>query len=190
VAAKSVAELVAYAKANPGKVNFSSGGIGVLPHLIGEMFKARAGIDVVHVPYRGGAPSINDLVAGQVQFTFEGTGNLVPLIRAGKLRALAVTTAQRIPELPEVPTMVESGFPGFVSASWTGLLAPHGTPREVIMKLNGEVNAALKTKAFQDALEKRSSPAIGGTPEEFGALIKAEIDKWRPVVTALGLMAK
>ena len=187
---KSVAELVAYAKANPGKVNFSSGGIGVLPHLIGELFKARAHIDIVHVPYRGGAPSINDVVGGQVQFTFEGTSVLLPLIRAGRLRALAVTTAQRIPELPEVPTMIESGFPGFTSTSWTGLLAPHGTPRAIIMKINGQVNAVLKTPAFQEALKTRSSPAMGGTPEEFGTLIKAETTKWRPVVESLGLMSK
>ena len=122
--ANSVQELVAYAKANPGKVNFSSGGIGVLPHLIGEMFKARAGIDIVHVPYKGGGPSINDVVAGNVQMTFEGTSVLLPLIQAGRLRALAVTTPKRIPQLPDVPTMVESGFPNFVSTSWTGLLAP------------------------------------------------------------------
>jgi tripartite-type tricarboxylate transporter receptor subunit TctC len=190
VPAKTVKELVDYAKANPGKVNFSSGGIGVLPHLIGELFKAQAHINVVHVPYRGGAPSINDLVAGQVQFTFEGTSVLLPLIRSGKLRALAVTTAQRIPELPDVPTMIESGFPTFVSTSWTGLLAPHGTPRDIIMKINGQVNAALKTAKFQDALKVRSSPAMGGTPEDFGKIVKDETAKWRPVVESLGLMAK
>jgi tripartite-type tricarboxylate transporter receptor subunit TctC len=120
----SVQELVAYAKANPGKVNFSSGGIGVLPHLIGEWFKSAAAIDIVHVPYRGGGPSINDLVAGQVQMTFEGTSVLLPLIQSGKLRALATTSSKRIPELPDLPTMAESGFAGFVSTSWTGLLAP------------------------------------------------------------------
>ncbi len=128
VPAKTVAELVAYAKANPGKVNFSSGGIGVLPHLIGEMFKAQAGIDIVHVPYKGGGPSINDLVAGNVQMTFESTTVLLPLIKAGKLRALAVTTKKRIPQLPDVPTMVESGYPNFVTTAWTGLLAPAHTP--------------------------------------------------------------
>src|SRR6202166_5030708 len=122
VPATSVQELVAYAKANPGKVNFSSGGIGVLPHLIGEMFKARAGIDIVHVPYKGGSPSINDVVAGNVQMTFEGTSVLLPLIHAGRLRALAVTTPKRIPQLPDVPTIVESGFPNFVSTSCSGLV--------------------------------------------------------------------
>ncbi len=128
VPAKTVAELVAYAKANPGKVNFSSGGIGVLPHLMGEMFKAQAGVDIVHVPYKGGGPSINDLISGNVQMTFESTTVLLPLIKAGKLRALAVTTKKRIAQLPEVPTMIESGYPNFVTTAWTGLLAPAHTP--------------------------------------------------------------
>ena len=132
VPAKSVQELVAYAKANPGKLNFSSGGIGVLPHLTGEMFKAAAGIDIVHVPYRGGAPSIQDVVAGNVQMTFESVGVLLPLIRDGRLRALATPSAKRIAELPELPTMIESGYPNMVSTSWTGLLAPVGTPADVI----------------------------------------------------------
>ncbi len=145
VPANTVAELVAYAKANPGKVNFSSGGIGVMPHLIGEMFKAQAGIDIVHVPYKGGGPSINDLLAGNVQMTFEGTSVLVPLIQAGRLRALAVTTAKRIPQLPDVPTMVESGYPNFVTTAWTGLLAPAHTPQPIIAKLNAAINDGLKT---------------------------------------------
>src|SRR5262249_16935482 len=113
VSANSVQELVAHAKAHPGVLHFSSGGLGVLPHLIGEMFKARAGIDIVHVPYRGGGPSIADVVGGHVEMTFEGTSVLLPLIQAGKLRALAVTSAKRIPQLPDVPTMIESGYPGF-----------------------------------------------------------------------------
>jgi tripartite-type tricarboxylate transporter receptor subunit TctC len=187
VPVKSVAELVAYAKANPGKVNFSSGGIGVLPHLIGEWFKARAGIDIVHVPYRGGGPSINDLVGGQVQMTFEGTSVLLPLIESGKLRALAVTSAKRLPQLPDVPTMTESGFPGFVSTSWTGLLAPAHTPREVIDKLNAQVNEGLKTPELKAALAKVSNEPVGGTPQDFANMIKGDIDKWAPVVQALGL---
>src|SRR5438094_875215 len=128
VPATSVAELVAYAKANPGKINFSSGGIGTLPHLIGEYFKAHAGLDVVHVPYRGGGPSIQDVVAGNIQYTFEGISVLRPLIEEGRLRALAVTSPRRSPLLPNVPTMIESGFADFQSTRVTGLLAPHGTP--------------------------------------------------------------
>jgi tripartite-type tricarboxylate transporter receptor subunit TctC len=183
----SVKELVAYAKSNPGKVNFSSGGIGVLPHLIGEWFKSAAGIDIVHVPYRGGGPSINDLVGGQVQMTFEGTSVLVPLIQAGKLRALATASPARIAELPDLPTMVESGFPGFVSTSWTGLLAPAKTPGEVITKLNARINEAVRSPEFKSALAKLSNEPLGGTPQDFTNQIKADIAKWAPIVKALGL---
>jgi tripartite-type tricarboxylate transporter receptor subunit TctC len=187
VPANTVAELVAYAKANPGKINFSSGGIGVLPHLIGEMFKARAGVDIVHVPYKGGGPSITDLLGGQVQMTFEGTSVLLPLIQAGKLRALAVTAAQRIPQLPDVPTMVESGYPNFVSTSWTGLLAPAHTPQAIIDKLNTAINEGLKTPELQAALTRISYAPLGGTPADFTAMMKAELAKWSPVVKSLGL---
>jgi tripartite-type tricarboxylate transporter receptor subunit TctC len=187
VPANSVAELVAYAKANPGKVNFSSGGIGVLPHLIGEMFKARAGIDIVHVPYKGGGPSINDVVAGNVQMTFEGTSVLLPLIQAGRLRGLAVTTPKRIAQLPDVPTMVESGFPNFVSTSWTGLLAPAHTPDAIIQKLNAAINEGLKTAQMKTALENLSNEPLGGTPADFTTVIKADLAKWSPIVNGLGL---
>jgi tripartite-type tricarboxylate transporter receptor subunit TctC len=187
VPANSVQELVAYAKANPGKVNFSSGGIGVLPHLLGEWFKSMAGIDIVHVPYRGGGPSINDLVGGQVQMTFEGTSVLVPLIQAGKLRALATTSAKRIAQLPDLPTMAESGFPGFVSTSWTGLLAPAHTPREIIDKLNARINEGVTSAEFKAALAKLGNEPLGGTPQDFSDVIKADIGKWGPVVKALGL---
>ena len=187
VPAKTVQELVAYAKANPGKVNFSSGGIGVLPHLIGEMFKARAGIDIVHVPYKGGGPSITDVVAGNVQMTFEGTAVLLPLIQAGRLRALAVTTPKRIPQLPDVPTMVESGFPDFISTSWTGLLAPAHTPQPVIAKLNATINQGLKTPELMTALARLSNEPLGGTPADFTAVMKADLAKWSPIVETLGL---
>jgi tripartite-type tricarboxylate transporter receptor subunit TctC len=187
VPANTVQELIAYTKANPGKVNFSSGGIGVLPHLIGEMFKARAGIDIVHVPYKGGAPSINDLVAGNVQMTFEGTSVLLPLIQAGRLRALAVTTPKRIAQLPDVPTMVESGFPNFISTSWTGLLAPAHTPEAVVLKLNATINDGLKTPELKTALERLSNQPLGGAPSNFTAIIKADLAKWSPIITSLGL---
>jgi len=189
VPVRSVQELVAYAKANPGKVNFSSGGIGVLPHLIGEWFKSAAAIDIVHVPYRGGGPSINDLVAGQVQMTFEGTSVLLPLIQSGKLRALATTSSKRIPELPELPTMIESGFAGFVSTSWTGLLAPAHTPHDVIDKLNVQINEGLKSAELRSALGKLSNQPLGGTPQDFTDMIKGDIGKWAPIVKALGLTA-
>jgi len=187
VPAKTVQELVAYAKANPGKVNFSSGGIGVLPHLIGEMFKARAGIDIVHVPYKGGGPSINDLVAGNVQMTFESTSVLLPLIQAGSLRALAVTAPKRIPQLPDVPTMVESGYPNFVTIAWTGLLAPAHTPPAIIAKLNATINDGLKTSDLRTALTRLSFAPIGGTPQDFTATMQAELARWSPIITSLGL---
>jgi tripartite-type tricarboxylate transporter receptor subunit TctC len=187
VPANTVQELVAYAKANPGKVNFSSGGIGVLPHLIGELFKARAGIDIVHVPYKGGGPSITDLLAGNVQMTFENTSVLLPLIQAGKLRALAVTTQKRIPQLPDVPTMIESGFPNFVTVAWTGLLAPAHTPTPIIAKLNGAINQGLKTPELTGALAKVSVDPLGGTPQDFTATMKTELARWSPIVKSLGL---
>ena len=187
VPAKTVQELVAYAKANPGKVNFSSGGIGVLPHLIGELFKSRAGIDIVHVPYKGGGPSITDLLAGNVQMTFENSSVLLPLIQSGALRALAVTTQKRIPQLPDVPTMIESGFPDFVTVAWTGLLAPAHTPEPIIKKLNATINQGLKTPEFAGALAKISVDPRGGTPEDFTHTMKAELARWTPLVKSLGL---
>ena len=188
--AKSVKELVAYVKANSGKVNFSSGGIGTLPHLIGEYFKAHAGLDVVHVPYRGGGPSIQDVVAGNIQYTFEGISVLLPLIQDGRLRALAVTSPKRSALLPDVPTMIESGFADFQSTSWTGLLAPHGTPPDIIAKLNGAVNAALKTAEMKSALDKLAGDGLGGAPEELTKVIAADIGKWGPIVKALNLQTE
>ena len=185
--AKTVAELVAYAKANPGKVNFSSGGIGVLPHLIGEMFKAQAGLDIVHVPYKGGGPSINDLVAGNVQMTFESTTVLLPFIQAGRLRALAVTTKTRIAQLPDVPTMIESGYPNFVTTAWTGLLAPARTPAPIVAKLNATINAGLNTPGLIKALANLTLDPLGGTPADFTAQIKADQAKWSPIIKSLGL---
>jgi len=187
VPAHSVQELVAYAKANPGKVNFSSGGIGVLPHLIGEMFKARAGINIVHIPYKGGGPSITDLVAGNVQMTFEATSVLLPLIKVGRLRALAVTSAKRIPEIPNVPTMIESGYPDFVTTAWTGLLAPAHTPAPIIAKLNGAINDGLKAPQLQYALTKLSYEPMGGTPQDFTDTMKTELARWSPIIKSLGL---
>jgi tripartite-type tricarboxylate transporter receptor subunit TctC len=188
VPAKTVQELVAYAKANPGKVNFSSGGIGVLPHLIGELFKSRAGIDIVHVPYKGGGPSITDLLAGNVQMTFENSSVLLPLIQSGALRALAVTTQKRIPQLPDVPTMIESDFPDFVTVAWTGLLAPAHTPDPIIKKLNATINQGLKTPELAGALAKVSVDPLGGTPADFTQTMKAELTRWTPLVKSLGLV--
>jgi len=188
--ARSVGQLIADAKAHPGMINFSSGGIGTLPHLMGEYFKSKAGIDVIHVPYRGGGPSIQDVVAGHIQFTFEGISVLLPLIQTGQLRALAVTSAGRSPLLPELPTMIESGFPDFATTAWTGLLAPAGTPPEVIAKLNGAVNVALRGPPMKDALDRLAADPLGGAPEELTRVIKADVSKWAPIVKALNLQVE
>jgi tripartite-type tricarboxylate transporter receptor subunit TctC len=187
VAAKTVAELVSLAKSNPGKVNFSSGGIGTLPHLTGELFKSTAGISVVHVPYRGGAPSIADVVGGQVQMTFEGTSVLLPLIRDGKLRALAITSPVRIAALPDVPTMAESGYPSFTFTAWTALLAPAGTPADIVARLNRGINEGLGSAELREPLARLSSEPIGGTPQAVTRQIENDTLKWAPVVKALGL---
>jgi tripartite-type tricarboxylate transporter receptor subunit TctC len=187
VPAKTVGELIAYAKMRPGTVNFSSGGIGTLPHLIGEYFKAQAGINVIHVPYRGGGPSIQDVVAGHIQYTFEGISVLLPLIQSGQLRALAVTSAKRSPLLPDVPTMIESGFPDFTTSAWTGLLAPAGTPADVIAKLNGTVNAALQGAEMKAALDRLAGDPLGGPPQALTRVIESDIARWAPIVKALNL---
>jgi tripartite-type tricarboxylate transporter receptor subunit TctC len=190
VPVRSVQELIAYAKAHPGMVNFSSGGIGTLPHLMGEYFKSKAGIDVVHVPYRGGGPSIQDVVAGHIQFTFEGISVLLPFIQSGQLRALGVTSAKRSPLLPELPTMIESGFPDFATSAWTGLLAPAGTPPAVIAKLNGAVNAALQGAEMKAALDRLAADTLGGPPQELTKVIASDISKWAPIVQALNLQVE
>jgi tripartite-type tricarboxylate transporter receptor subunit TctC len=183
----SLKELVAYAKAHPGQLHFSSGGIGVLPHLIGEMFKARAGVDIVHVPYRGGGPSIADVVGGHVDMTFEGVSVLLPLIQAGKLRALAVTGRTRIPQLPDVPTLIESGYPDFAVTAWTALLAPAKTPPDIVAKLNTQVNAALASPEFTAAINAISSQPLGGRPAAVTDKINSELTTWKPIVKSLNL---
>jgi tripartite-type tricarboxylate transporter receptor subunit TctC len=187
VPAHSVAELVAYAKANLGKVNFSSGGVGTIPHLTGELFKAKAGINVVHVPYRGGGPSIADVVGGQIQFTFEGMNVLLPLVRDGKLRALAITAATRNAQLPDVPTMVESGFPDVIASSWTGLLAPAATPLAIITKLNAATNKALLSDDMKAALTKVVAEPLGGSPQDLAARITEDRQRWGAIIRQAGI---
>jgi tripartite-type tricarboxylate transporter receptor subunit TctC len=181
----TVADLVAYAKANPGKLNYGSAGTGTVPHLTGELFKLAADVDLVHVPYRGGALSIQDVIAGNLQLTFEASSPLLPHIKAGQLRALAVLSAHRIPDLPDVPTMSEVGYPSVISASWTGLFAPAGTNPIVVHKLNEAINAGLHTPATDDALARLGNVPLGGTPEDLTNLIVAEIKKWTPIVHTL-----
>jgi len=183
----SVGELVGYAKANPGKVNFGSAGVGTTPHLAGELFKSLTGVDVVHVPYKGGGPVLTDLVAGQIQMTFELTAVLLPLIRAGKLRALAVATEERNPDLPEVPTMIESGVPGCLVSSWFGIVGPAGMPLHVIDRLNLEINRGLRSAEIVASLAQLGSQPKIGTAQEFATLIATEAQRWRSVAKSTAI---
>jgi tripartite-type tricarboxylate transporter receptor subunit TctC len=182
----SVAELIAYAKANPGKVNFASAGNGTTSHLAGELFRTMAGIDIVHVPYRGGALAMTDLVGGQVQMMIDVMPNAYPQAKAGKVRALAVTTAHRFPTAPDVPTIAESGVPGYEVSAWDGVLAPAGTPSAVVDKLNHAIRSALDDPAVRDALLARGAQPVGGTPDAFARHIRTETEKWATVVRQSG----
>src|SRR6185369_16635674 len=184
LAANSVQEVIAYAKANPGKLGFGSSGIGGAHHLSGEMLKLRTGIDITHIPYKGGAPAAADLMAGHLPMMFEMGYAAVPSIKGGKTRALAVTASQRLPLLPDVPTMAESGLPGFESFNWQGVVVPAGTPRAIVDRLNREFNAILALPEQRDAILATASEVGGGSPEEFGDLIRSETAKWAEVVKA------
>lgn len=190
VPAESVRELVAYAKARPGKLNFTSPGGGSTQHLAAELFKLSAGIDMVHIPYKGGAQAQGDVVGGQAELTFNVVPSALPLIRAGRLRALAVTGRTRSEALSEVPTMIEAGVPGFTAFTWNGILAPAGTPREVIAKLAEALVGAMKTPEMKEQLAKIGQEAAWSTPEEFSAFLREETDKWRKVIPAAGLKAQ
>ena len=190
VPAKSVAELVAYAKAHPGKLNFASGGSGTLPHLAGELLKSMAGIDIVHVPYKGGGPGLTDTVGGQTQIMFDVPATVMPFVKAGKLRLLAAASATRDPFLPDLPTMAESGFPGFQATSWTAILAPAGTPQPVIAKLNAAVNRALNSNDVRSTLARLGSAAIGGAPDTLTQMMADDRTRFAPIVRQLHLTAQ
>jgi tripartite-type tricarboxylate transporter receptor subunit TctC len=181
VPAKTIAELVAYAKANPGKINFGAG-LGTPPHLLSVLFKTEAKLDMVFVPYTGSAQSVNDLLGDRTQFTIDGLVTLYPLIQSGKLRALAIARPERWPLLPDVPTMVESGYPDFVLDAWNSLLAPAGTPPEIITKLNAAVNEGLQTQATKDNLAKFSSIAKVGSPDDFRKFLADQTQRWGAMV--------
>src|SRR5438445_8012238 len=175
--AKTVPELIAYAKANPGKLTMASAGIGTTPHVAGELFKMTAGVDMVHVPYRGGAPALTDLLGGQVQVIFSPLPESIEHIRAGKLRPLAVTTATRLEVLPDIPTV--GGFlPGYEASGWQGIGAPRNTPAEIIDKLNREINAALADPKMRAQLANLGGTVLALSPAEFGKLIAEETEKW------------
>jgi tripartite-type tricarboxylate transporter receptor subunit TctC len=190
VPVRSIGELVAYAKAKPGKINYASPGYGTQPHLLGEMFKLAAGIEIVHVPYKGPAPAITDLLAGQVQMYFDTVGILLPHIQAGKLRALAVAEESRDPQLPDVPTTVESGFPKLQATYWSGLLAPAGTSAAIVKRLNNDINDAMKSKEIEAMLASLSAKPKLGSPDAFAAFMAAETQKWAATVKAGGITAE
>jgi tripartite-type tricarboxylate transporter receptor subunit TctC len=182
----SVKELVAYAKANPGKLNFASVGNGSSSHLTMELLKATAGIDIVHVPFNGSPPAVTATMQGETQMIFAVMQPLQAQIQAGRLRALAVTTKTRFALLPDLPTIAENGFPGFEALAWNGVLVPAGTPGPVVQRLNSEINAILKDASVKSALNAQGFELIGGTPEDFANLIKSESDKWAPVIRKTG----
>ncbi len=186
LAVRSVSELIRYAQENPGKVNFASAGNGTTSHLAGELFRSMTGIDIVHVPYRGGALAMTDLIGGQVQMMIDVMPNAYPMAKSGKVRALAVTTAKRFPTAPEIPTIAESGIAGFEMSAWDGILAPAGTPSAVIDKLNAAIRQALDDREVRDALLARGAQPVPGTPEDFASHIKAETEKWAKVVRQSG----
>jgi tripartite-type tricarboxylate transporter receptor subunit TctC len=189
VPAKTVAEFIAYAKANPGKVNLASSGIGTSVHLSGALFMLMTGVELVHVPYRGASPALTDMMGGQVQVMFDNLPSSIGYVRDGRLRALAVTTATRDKSLPDVPTVGET-VKGYEASAFFGITAPKGTPRAIIDKLNKTVNQALADPAMQAKLAELGGTLIPGTPEDFGKMIADETAKWAPVVKATGATAE
>lgn len=183
---RSVAELISYARANPGKVNFASAGGGSITHLAVELLKAEAKVDMVHVPYKGAAPAVTDLVGGQVQMGIFDVPILLPHIRAGKLRALAVTSAKRAETLADVPTTAEAGYPHVTSDNWYGLVAPAATPQDIIKKIHGAAVAALRSPAIVEQFAKVSGVATPGTPQDYANFLAAEQTKWSRIVAATG----
>jgi tripartite-type tricarboxylate transporter receptor subunit TctC len=189
VPAKSVPEFIAYARANPGKVNMGSAGIGTPSHLAGELFKMMARVDLAHVPYRGVAPALTDLLGGQVQVIFTSTASSIEYIRSNKLRALAVTLATRLETLPEIPTVADF-VPDYVASQWYGVGAPQNTPTEIVDRLNKEINGALTDPRMKARLADLDGIVLAGSPADFGKLIAAETEKWGKVIQAARIKAE
>jgi len=187
VEAKTVKELVAYAKANPGKLNYAHTGAGGLPHLTGELFLARVGVKIVGVPYRSGGEAVTAVLSEAVHMTFESITILLPLIREGKVRALAITSRTRTPLAPDLPTMIEAGVPDYEVTTFNGILAPAGTPAPIIAKLNATINEGLNTAEIQNTIMRLGAVTKPGSPDEFAAFIAAEFQKWAAVSKAAGV---
>ena len=189
VPVSTVQELVAYAKANPGKMNFANSGTGGAPHLAGVDFAARTGIQWAYIPYKGGSAAVVDVIAGNSNVLFNGMLATYPAVKGGRLKGLAVSSAVRVPSAPELPTLVESGLPGFVTGSYQGLLAAAGTPRDIVMKLNGELTRILNTPEMKDFLAKQGTEVRTGAPEALGTFIVNEKARWAKVVREAGIRA-
>jgi tripartite-type tricarboxylate transporter receptor subunit TctC len=187
---KSVKELVALARAKPGSINYASTGNGTLPHLAAELLKLQAKIDIVHIPYKGSSPAMTDLLGGHVQMFFGNMLSVLPLVRDSKLRALAITSLRRSDAAPAIPTVAESGYPGFEAGTWFGLLAPVGTPAEIIARLHGETVKALRAPEVQRSFESQGAVGIGNTPEQFAAYLQTETRKWERVLKTAGVRAE
>ena len=183
---KTVPEMIAYAKANPGKINFGSSGSGSSIHLSGELFKSMAKVDMVHIPYKGSAPAVNDLLGNQIAIMFDNMPSAIQHVRAGKLRAIAVTTAKRSPELPDVPTIAEAGVPGYEATSWFGLFAPAATPAPIVAQLNKAIVKVLNQPDVKQKIAAQGGDVVAETPAQFAAFIKAETAKWGKVVKESG----
>jgi tripartite-type tricarboxylate transporter receptor subunit TctC len=187
---KTVRDLVALARARPGSINYATTGNGTLPHLAAEFLRLRASIDIVHVPYKGSAPAITDLLGGQVEMFFANMLSAMPHVTSGRLRAVAVSSVKRSPVLPAVPTMIEAGYPDFEASTWFGLLAPSGVPPEIVQRLHAEVVKLLAGKELQQRLGSEGAVAVGNTPSEFAAYIRSETEKWTRVVKAAQIRAE
>jgi tripartite-type tricarboxylate transporter receptor subunit TctC len=186
----SVKELIALAKQKPGTLNYASPGVGTSLHLAGELFKLDAGIDIVHVAYKGGAQAQTDVIGGQVQMMFNVLPSALPFIQSGRLKALAVTGKTRAESLPNVPTMIEAGVPGYTALTWNGLLAPAGTPKEIVARLNDAIVKAMRSPEMKEQLTKIGQDPGWSTPEEFAAFLREETDKWSKVISASGIAAQ
>jgi tripartite-type tricarboxylate transporter receptor subunit TctC len=188
--AHSVRELIAYAKSQPGKLNYASSGAGAAAHLAGELFKTMTGVQMVHVPYKGAQPALTDVIAGQCQLMFATSASVIPYIKAGRLRALAVTTAKRSPSVPDLPTLAESGVPGFEAITWHGVVVPAQTPPATVARLNKAIDTALADPQLLERLNSLGAEVSPGSPQDFAAYIAREIPKWTKVVRESGAKAE
>lgn len=190
IPAKTTKEIIAYAKTKKGGLNYASAGQGSITHLAGELFASMAGVKMTHVPYKGTGPALTDTISGTADIFFTSTATALQHVKAGKLRAIAVTTAKRLPALPDVPTIAESGLPGYEAVLWHGLIGPKGMPREVVERINAEVNKVIKLKETSDTLESDGVAPAGGSAAQFAAQLKRDVEDWGKVVKAAGVTAQ